>query len=299
MTTIKENVSIASDINQCLKGHTLTYLPTFDFNDFRTTDNIITNHLATSKLSDLILKNYFPQNPITDYHHFTEISAFKNILETKKIWLFSVKKRFSEDEFKPFYTAHKMDGYELRKNSACIALETELVENAFYTSFTNDKLSKDAEAYMWEYFAKKTGVRLVFEVSNLNTDFRQVYYPQTSTRSDLPLLSDLIELAKKRDKYLIVNRIATIGFFYLPHKYNIEQEYRLLVKRDTGKYFNLNFGSKDGFDYLEFPFNSKNPLAEFKLKKIIFNTNTDITKAEYIIKSSAEFKSIPTEKNNC
>lgn len=298
MTTIKENVSIATDINQCLTKHTLTYLPTFDFNDFRTTDNIITNHLATSKLSDLILKNYFPQNPITEYHHFTDIDAFKNILETKKLWLFSVKKRFTENEFKPFYTVHKINGYELRKNSAGVTLETELVENAFYTSFTNDKLSKDAEAYMWECFAKKTGVRLVFEVSNLNTDFRKVYYPEKTTQSDLPLLSDLIELAKKRNKYLIINRIGTIGFFYLPHNYNIEQEYRLLVKRDTGKYFKLNFGSKGGFDYLEFPFNRKNPLAEFKLKKIIFGTNTDIAKAEKIIKSSTEFKSILTEKNN-
>jgi len=298
MTTISENMLISTEVNQCLTKHPLNYLPTFDLNDFRTTNKIITNHLATSKLSDLILKNYFPQNPISEYHHFTDIDAFENILKTKRLWLFSVKKRFGENEFKPFYSAHKMDGYELKKNSAGIALESELVENAFYTSFTNDKLTKKAENYMWKYFAKNTGVRMVFEVNNLNTDLRQVYYPSSPTKTDLPLLTDLCEIATKMNKYLILNRIATIGFFYLPHYYNIEQEYRLLIKRVTGEYFNFQFGQKDGYEYLKFPFNITNPLAELKLKKIIFDINTDKIKAKNIIKSNNEFASIPTENNN-
>lgn len=297
MTTMSENKLIATDINQCLARYTLTYSPTFDFDDFRTTDNIITNHSATSKLTDLILKNYFPQNPISEYHHFTDISAFENILMTKKLWLFSVKKRFGEDEFKPFYTAHKMDGYELRKNSGGVALEDELVENAFYTSFANDKLTRAAENYMWGYFSKKTGVRMVFEVNNLHTDLRQVYYPPTSTKKDLSLLTDLIAIVNNRNKYLIIDRTATIGFFYLPHIHNIEQEFRLLVKRETGEYFNFQFGRKDGYEYLEFPFNTSNPLAEFKLKKIIISANSATTKVEQIIKSSAEFANIPIVKN--
>lgn len=298
MTTFAENKSIATEINQCLTHHTLTYAPIFDFNDFQTTNNVITNLLTNCKLSDLILKNYFPQNPIAEYHHFTDIGAFKNIIEKKELWLFSVKKRFKECEFKPFYDAHNMDGYKLRQNSAGVPMENELVENAFYTSFTDDKLSKEAEAYMWDYFAKKTGVRLVFEVSNLKTHLRQVYYPTSSTQKALPLLTDLINIAQKRNKYLIPKGIATIGFFYLPNPLNIERESRLLVKRDAGKHFNMEFGTKDSFEYLKFPFNRTNPLAEFKLKKIIFDTNTDTTEAEKIIKSSIEFKDIPIEKNN-
>lgn len=298
MTTFAENKSIATDINQCLKNHNLTYSPTFDFNDFRTTDNIITNHLATSKLSDIILKNYYPQNPITEYHHFTDINAFKNIVKEKELWLFSVKKRFDEDEFKSFYTAHKIDGYELRKNSAGVPMENELVENAFYSSFTDDKLSKTDEDYMWRCFAKTTGVRLVFEVSNLNTHLRQVYYPNSSTQKDIPLLTDLTNIAQKRNKYLILEGIATIGFFYLPHSYNIERETRLLVKRDFGKYYNMEFGTKDGVEYLKFPLNGTNPIAEFKLKKIIFDNNTDVIETEKIIKSSTDFKDIKIEKHN-
>ncbi|MEA5429237.1 hypothetical protein [Arcicella lustrica] len=297
MTTIAENKTIADEINRCLTGHKLTYKPTFDFNDFMTTENIITNLLATNKLTDLILKNYFQQNPIGEYHHFTDLAAFESILTNKKLWLFSVKKRFGENEFKPFYKAHHMDGYELRQNSSGVPMENELVENAFYASFTNDRLSTDAETYMWDYFAKKTGVRLVFEVNEVNTDFRQIYYPDKATRTDISLLTDLIDIATRRNKYLIIERIATIGFFYLPCDYKIEQEYRLLVKRETGNDFGMKFGTKDGHEYMEFPFNTSNPLAQFKLKKVIFDTGTDIMKAEQIIASS-EFVSIPTEKNN-
>lgn len=298
MTTIAENKKIADEINRSLKRQSLTYKPTFDFNDFRTTENIITNLLATSKLTDLILKNYFHQNPINEYHHFTDIDAFESILTNKKLWLFSVKKRFSENEFKPFYEAHHMGGYKLRRNSSGVPMENELVENAFYISFTNDKLSAKAEAYMWDYFAKKTGVRLVFEVNNVNTDLRQIYYPTTAMRMDIPVLTNLIDIASGKKKYLIIDRLATIGFFYLPSDYKIEQEYRLLVKRETGKYFGMNFGTKDGHEYIEFPFNTSNPLAQFKLKKVIFDTGTDTTKAERIIKSSIDFRDIKIERKN-
>ena len=221
MTKISENKSIAEEINLCLKKHNLIYKPVFDVDDFRTTENVITNLLATSKLTDLILKNHFPQNPISEYHHFTDIIAFESILKNEKLWLFSVKKRFKENEFAPFYQAHNMYGYKLRKNSEGIPAENELVENAFYTSFTNDNLRIDAEVHMWNYFAKKTGVRLVFEVNRLDADLRQEYYPLDGMGKDLPLLTDIIDIANRRNKYLIVKRISTIGFFYLPSEYKL------------------------------------------------------------------------------
>ncbi len=298
MTTFSENISIALEINQCLANHKLKFSPTFNFNDIRTTDKIITNHHSNRKLSDIILKNYFPQNPSTEYHHFTDIRAFQNIIKKKELWLFSVKKRFEESEFKPFYDAHNMDGYKLRKNGEGVPMENELVENAFYISFTDDSISSESEKYMWEYFAKKKGVRLVFEASNINTHLRKIHYPTIATEKDLPLLTDLLKIGQRRNKYLIPSGIATIGFFYLPHEFNIEGESRFLVTRETGKIFNLEFGKKDGFEYLKFPFNVINPLAEFKLTKIIINTNTDINEVVGIIKSSEDFKDIQIERNN-
>lgn len=295
MNSFEETNAIVDEINRCLANHKLAYKPTFDINDINVSEKIITNHQATPKLTNLILHNYFPQNPINEYHHFTDLTAFNSILNHKKLWLFSVMKRFKENEFKPFYLAHRMDGYEYRKNSDGIPLENELVKDAFYISFTGDSLSTDAEANMWEYFAKVTGVRLVFEVKNVITDLRQIFY--SKSRSDLPVLTDLINIAGGRNKYLILERIATIGFFYLPGIYETEQEVRLLVKREAGVLFGMRFGKMGDHEYMEFPFNISNPLAEFKLKKIIFDTNTDIKKAEKIIRLTG-FSGIPTERNN-
>lgn len=297
MIIFTENHLIAKEINQCIKNHKLDYAPTIQFDDFQITNNIITNLLTNSKLSDLILNNYFPQNPLAEYHHFTDIDSFASIIEKKELWLFSVKKRFKECEFKPFYDAHNIDGYRLRQNIEGVPMENVLVENAFYTSFTDDKLSKEGERYMWKYFAKETGVRLVFELLNLQTHLRQVYYPKSSTQKALPLLIDLINLAHQRNKNLIPKEIATMGFFYLPSSLNIERESRLLVKRNVGQYYNMEFGNSNDFEYMRFPFNRTNPIAEFKLKKVIFDTNTDVIKAERIIKSSIEFKDVQIEKN--
>lgn len=294
---MNENQIIANEFNDCLINESLRYPVKLSRNDFAVTDNVISNagEGISNKLTDLFLYNFFPQNPISEYHHFTDIDAFKNIIEKKKLWLFSVDKRFSEDEFLPFYKAHGMDGYEKRITCNGETYAKELVRNAFYISFTNNKLPESSEKKMWSYFGKDTGVRLVFEITNVIPDLRQVYYPQNATETDIPLLTKFIEIAKKRNKFLIIDRIATIGFFYLPNKYSTENEYRLLVKRETGQFFNLVFGKKNGYEYMEFPFNQSNPLGEFKLKKIIFGKNTDRTKALEIINSNPEFSNIPIE----
>jgi len=294
---MSETQLIANEFNNCLSNESLKYPVKFFCNDFAVTDNMITNtgEGISNKLTNLFLDNFFPLNPISEYHHFTDIDAFKNIIETKRLWLFSVEKRFSEDEFLPFYTAHSMDGYEKRTTINGELYATELVKKAFYISFTNDKLQTSSEKEMWSYFAKNTGVRLVFEITNQIPDLRQVYYPHNATETNIPLLTKFIEIAKARNRYLLIDKIATIGFFYLPHNYCIENEYRLLIKKGSGEFFNFVFGLKNGYEYMELPFNQSNPLGEFNLKKIIFGMNTDRTKALEIIKSNPEFKNIPIE----
>lgn len=296
MTTITETKAIAQEVNLCLSRHRLTYSPTFDFNDFRTTKNVILNHSATNKLTDLILKNYFPQNPIDNYHHFTDIDAFESILTNKKLWLLSVAKRFSEDEFSSFYEAHNMDGYKKRISNG-IPLEQELVKDAFYTSFTDDKLTSDEEVYMWRTFAKENGVRLVFKADNVNLDLRQVFYPPNTTDKDIKLLTDLISIASNRNKYLIIERLATIGFFYLPHKYNVEREFRLFIKRERAKDFKLVFNKHPtGFEYVEIPLNGTNQI-NLTLTKIIISKKTDRHRIDNLIANNPEFINVPIENN--
>jgi hypothetical protein len=296
---MSENQIFANEFNDCMINESLKCPVKFNFADFVVTDSTISNIGGgiSNKLTKLLLNNYFPENSISEYHHFTDIDAFKNMIETKVLWLFSVEKRFIEEEFLPFYRAHGMDGYENRKNSNGISDAEELAKNAFYISFTTDNLQKSVEKNMWSYFAKVTGVRLVFEVANTTTDLRQVYYPQNPKQTDIPLLTKFIEIAQKRNKFLLIERIATIGFFYLPNKYSAENEYRLLVKRDTGDFFKFVFGQKNGYEYMEFPFNQSNPLGEFKLKKIILGLNTDKARVLEIIKSNSEFANIPIENS--
>lgn len=281
---------IADEINQCLKNYSLSYLPTFNKDDLIIGDQIISSNSRSNKLTDIIIDNYIFKDPISEYHHFTDIDSFENIIKEEELWLFSVEKRFHQDEFEPFYKAHNMDGYSKRKNNQGVPMQKDLIKNAFYISFTGDKLSRNIEEYMWMNFAKKNGVRLVFEVSDLKTSLRQIHYPTSNTRSDMPLLTDLINIAAKRDKKMIIPGIATIGFFYLPHKYNIEQEYRLLVKRKQAVDCNMIFGQKNNFEFLKFPINKQNSIGSLNLKKIIVNSDSEITKIESILKLSNTFK---------
>lgn len=280
-----------SEINDCVRSHNLTYAPKFDLFDFRITENIITNHLASSKLTDLILNNYFPQDPIKYYNHFTDINAFENILKTKSIWLLSLNKRFSEDEFMPFYEAHQMNGYSLKTNSAGIPLGNNLVKNAFYISFCSENLPNDNEEFMWEYYAKGSGVRLEFEINELNTDLRKVYYPTLEGENEIKLLSEIIKITQNYGKYLIIDRISTIGFFYLPSNYNHENEHRLLIKRGSAEYFSYEFGVKDDFEYIKVPINKSLPLFTINLTKIIVRSNIDDIRR--ILKTYPEFDMIP------
>lgn len=284
-------------INECVRKYNLNYAPDFDLSDFRLTENIITNHLASSKLTDLILKNYFPQDPLKEYNHFTDINAFKNIINTKKIWLFSVKKRFSEDEFMPFYETHQMKGYSLRKNSAGIPLGNDLVQNAFYISFCSEKLLKENESFMWEYYAKESGVRLVFEINETNTDLRKVYYPASESEKEIKLLSEIIKITQNNGKYLIIDKISTIGFFYLPSNYKRENEYRLLLKRGSAEYFNYEFCEKDGFEYIKVPINKPTSLVTINLTKIIVGSKSKVDDIRAFLQSYPEFKMIPIVEN--
>ncbi|RZJ86357.1 MAG: hypothetical protein EOO20_18460 [Chryseobacterium sp.] len=299
MSKISEIKEIAMEINECLTKHDLLYKPTFDHFDLNMSGNIITNHNATCKLSDIIFKNYFFQEPLTQYHHFTRLEFFDSIITQKELWLFSIKKRFGEGEFKPFYDAHNMDGYSLRKNAAGIAMEDELVDNAFYISFTGDSLPEYDEKDMWSCFAGKDGVRLVFEVSNVNTHLRSIHYPSPKSETYLPLLKDLIAIAAKRDKMMIIKGTATIGFFYLRKDLHYEQECRLLVKRDIGEFYQMTFGkNKDGYEYMRFPIDSENPIAKFKLKKVIVRNEQDLEAIKHKLNLSNAYRNLEIELRN-
>lgn len=187
---MNERQEIANEFNKIIATiPDLSYRKEIDWKDLATTENFITNSLDSKLLTDLILNNYFKQNDSKEYHHFTTIESFESIVKDEKLWLFTVSKRFSEDEFISFYAAHNMTGYETRKNSKGQTLTEEFVGDTFYMSFTNENIQPNALKMMWDYFAENgTGVKLVFEVSDLSTDLRKVFYPLNDKQKALPLI---------------------------------------------------------------------------------------------------------------
>jgi hypothetical protein len=293
---MNERQRIADEFNRAIQNtHNLSDRANVDWRDLISTDNIITNTCDSNSLTHLILNNYFKQDDSKEYFHFTTIESFESIVKHEKLWLFSVAKRFSENEFRPFYLAHNLHGYDLRTNSRGQTLAQEFAGDAFYTSFTNSNIQPIALKHMWEYFADKgTGVKLVFEVSDLLTDLRKVYYPPNITEIALPLLMALQNISENTfHKKLVFKQLSRIGFFYLPHDFNPENEFRILIKRMTADLLQLRIQMhSNGFEYLELPFQSSG-VVNLKLKEVELIDNKNRTRAQTALSLNPNLCNIP------
>jgi hypothetical protein len=285
---------IAQEFNTAVNQYQLCFPEAFTFEDLMNTDNVVTNRSGNNKLTCLFLNNFFPQNDQPEYHHFTTIETLKSIVKSQSIWLTTVAKRFGEKEFKPFYAAHGMDGYEKGKNHLGEPLERELVENAFYISLTHQSLAKENAEHLWIAFSKNNGVKLVFEMQHVNSHLRRVYYASNSKMPVIPLLNDFINIVKRLNRYLIIDGIATIGFFYLPGILACEEEYRLLLKREKAERCNLQFGNlPTGHEYVELPLFG-NAIAEIKLTKV-FVDKKDEDLVRDVLNSNPLFSTVAVE----
>jgi len=301
----KDRQSITNEVNQCIikygQSKNNLFVCSGDNQEKRL---VITDKTITEEgqppyiLTDLVLNKYFPLNPVQEYHHFTKIKAFDSIIKTKKLKLASVAKRFDEDEYLPFYNAHNMNGYTFLTDNGK-KLGEEICENSFYISFTDNVLTKFQEDYMWDEFAdNRKGVRLVFKLRNeTKLDLRKMYYPPDKNNKSIELLMELLEISSKRNRNFVLYGLSKIGFFYLPHKFKVEKEYRLLIQREIAcKNLNLHI-QKDTcdckeYEYIEIPFNDKNFPIHLQLEKIIISEKKYKTKIERIIENT-EFNKIP------
>jgi hypothetical protein len=287
--------NIAQEFNSAIARHNVTHPTTFSFRDLLNGNEVVTNPPGNRKLSGLFLDNYFPQDVLSEYHHFTTIETLESIVKSKTLWLAAVLKRFGEQEFKPFYENHGMDGYKMRTNAAGVPLEKEFAENTFYMSFTHQNLSEDDSRHLWSAFSQGNGVRLVFEFSDVKTHLRKVFYPAIAKKPVLPLLKEFLDIVRRHKHYLIIEGIATIGFFYLPGILACEQEYRLLVKRSSANLHSLEIKRHQvqGFEYVEFPL-FENQLATVKLIKVIVETKNEAV-VQGILNSDRMFSDVMIE----
>lgn len=243
--------------------------------------------ITDKKLSEIIFNSIYPKPNLKLYSHFTTYKGACSILKNKELWLFNLIKNFDAEEFRLFYEEHNITGY--RDLNETFGVKTDyrsLMAEQFSLCLTSD--SNDSPT-LWNYFGYKgTGIKLTFEVESKIPDFREVYYSDKDNPKKIAVLADLFNTISKEYNYpLNFTYTSKIGAFYIHGKFNNEQEYRFLVKRDSDSYGAWEFTPitfKDDISYIVVPFSSR--LAEFKLKKVTKGPNcssNDFDKIKQII----------------
>ena len=283
---------IAEEFNECIAAARVTHPIVFTGKDIAITNNLITTAgTFRTDLPDLSLfffENCFPQNPWTEYHHFTKLRAFENIIATRSIHLSAVYKRFKAPEFSTFYNDHEMNGYK-KRIAAGVSMEVGLVKDAFFWSLACGYVDTAEEEKLWDTFAGDKGVRLVFSIADIHTDFRQIYY--RGATKNIPVLNAMMGVANRHDRFLFFNGLSKVGFFYLLGTFQSENEIRLLIKRKQAISHGLSITPHpDGYDYLNLPFESL--LVTIKLTKVIPGKSCNIDKVRKILNSRPGFEAV-------
>jgi hypothetical protein len=224
-------------------------------------------------LSHLIYDHYFPRADRASYYHYTSWSAFKSIVQSKKIRLSNLNKRFTQGEFTTFYREHGMDGY--RAKEAVMGIDTHdeaIMADIFFISLSGTGHSMRDDSLWNDFGDGGAGVRLEFTIDPQTTDFRRVFYATPREAQPLTLLKDLFaEVLAKYDMPFNFRYSSKIGAYYIRGRYQNEDEYRLVVKRTSDDYgaFHLEpvvTDSANNIAYIELDF--QNAYAHFELKTV-------------------------------
>lgn len=207
-------------------------------------------------LTKIIYDYYYPPAPAGEYAHFTDLIAFESILSNKQIRLTSTIKRKDEFEFALFYADHDIDGF--KRSFVSSTQEEALMNDLFYLSLTENKEPEiDIKRGMWRYFGRMgTGVKLILDISTSHSDFRKVYYPNSTYSNDKQLLAKLTERIKAVfGKPFLFNSISKFGTFYIHSEFEDECETRYLIKRLSDDYpfpFTIHFQGTVPYIELDF-----------------------------------------------
>ena len=229
--------------------------------------------IEDKKLSHIIFDHYFPIPEKNTYYHYTSFENAKNIVESQKLRLYNLNKRFDDGEFTTFYEEHGMDGYKNGETVLGIDCSNKsIMSEIFYMSLTGAGTGSLYNS-LWKDFGENgEGVRLEFSVNPKTNDFREVYYSKHNKANNIPLLKQLFQdIQAKYSKPFNFTYSSKIGAFYIKGKYNTENEFRFIVKRtsdDYGAYHlkPIEVNPDKAIRYIEIPF--INDYANLKLKSI-------------------------------
>lgn len=253
-------LSLVKDINSILSNHGIT--KTITSSNITITDKIVSDCVKQDQvLSDLIVDSIWPSiNSLTVYHYTSKENA-ESILKNNEFRLYSLLRRFDEQEIETFCKNHELSGYlDSLDGVDGEPVYKELMSNMYYASFTDTNLTVDQEQYFWKTFAPNEGVRLKLRVIAKNPNFRKMVYEKTKGKP-LDLLYDLTQCIKNKYKRnFVLSGISRLCAFYLAKDFDVENEYRVLyrswreidpnLKEDKKyKYIRVPLGPMNNFDY--------------------------------------------------
>ena len=177
-----------------------------------------------------------------------------------------------------------------------------MCRDLFYTSLT--RLPSMNEAAMWDEFADHgRGVRLVFRVQPVlnRAELRPVRYWNPLLQT---LIQELQEASQRQlHRPLVLMGISRIGGFYLPMRYDIEEEIRLLIKR-----FNVPGLAHDPWEvvqidgvhqYLPLPLNQDNDFCRIDLIRVDAGPQRSRRDVDRELRKNPRFATWPAERWGC
>ena len=230
---LKMQQSLVKDINSILTKHGITR--SIDLSNITITNKTVTDFVKQDQvLSNSIVDSIWPSIDALTVYHYTSKDAAESILNSGEFRLYSLLKRFDEDEIKAFCNNHELNGYLEQNQNGEPKYKSLIMDNMYYASFTDINLTADQEEYFWRTFAPIDGVRLKLEITASNPNFRKMVYEKTKGKP-LSLLNELsksIRCTYSRD--FVLSGISRLCAFYLAQDCDVEHEYRALYRSWEG-----------------------------------------------------------------
>lgn len=290
MSVLEQN--LISDINKILSEYGSD--EKISIEDITVTEGTVSDLVKDkSKLSDAIANLLWPSIQSAVVYHYTSMEAAENILSTNIFRLYNIKKNLSAGEIVTFCETHKLQGYLEKDKNGSPEYENLIVPNTFLASFTNTDFDIKKDENLWKEFATQNGTRegarLKIQITASYPDFRKMRYHLKDDIS-VKLLSALYDcIHKKYKREFIFKGISRLCSFYLPEKYLIQNEYRILYRVWPES---IPQPKKDKiYDYIELPIDTINKDGyQLKIVEVNAEKQPKMTNKYPFVKRSAFIK---------
>jgi hypothetical protein len=254
---------------------------------FRDENETTVDITRNSALGKAIFDAYYKVPNETRFFHYTSLIKFENIVTNRQLRLFNLVKRFSQDEFKPFYSDHGLTGYDAPFDFDERPAFYRLMTDIFYMSFVKTSaLDLNDQDQYYKSFGEDKGVRIEFELKPNRDVLRDVYYAPADL-SSLPLARISSEIRTRFDRQFMFSGISRAGGYYLKGDFSGEQETRLLIKKGADDYsFNFVSSSSSFGDVRFINLDFQNDFVNIKVLSVHTEYTSLVSQIKQILQSN-------------